>query len=133
MIASEGYDIFAPILLSGDPAEIVTKVPGRVDLLISTAVFQHFPSKSYGLEVLKAMRELSHQGTIGLIQIRFDNGNSRFASIESLEEYSEKHITFNSYRIDEFWDLLLEAGFQPGAIYDVSSVSNYATFCFTSR
>ena len=38
-------EYFKPVLLSGYPGSIVNVVPQEIDLFISTAVFQHFPSR----------------------------------------------------------------------------------------
>lgn len=131
MIAEEGFgDLLRPVLLTAEPDTIAETVTEKLDLFISTAVFQHFPSKSYGGDVLKAVAGLCKPGAIGVVQIRYDNGNEKFAPISDISQYKKKHITANSYQIDEFWNLLRESGFQPIMISDINSAVNYATFYF---
>lgn len=134
MINAEGFpDLFKQIYLESEPAEIVSKITEPVDLFVSTAVFQHFPSKDYGREVLRAVKSICKSGAIGLVQIRYDNGNEKFKPISDISEYKERHITANSYQIDEFWNLLRDCGFLPLLVRDVNSQVNYATFAFTAR
>lgn len=133
MITAEGYgNIFKPILLESSPSDILESVKEPIDIFISTAVFQHFPSKEYGGDVLRAVKKISKPGTIGIVQIRYDNGNEKFSPIKSLSEYKEKHITANSYQIDEFWKLLRDTGFSPLMVRDIIGKVNYATFFFSA-
>ena len=131
MIAAEDYgSLFKPVLLSAEPDTIKSMVTEPIDLFISTAVFQHFPSKEYGAEVLRAVRDVCKTNAIGIVQIRYDNGDEKFKPITSLDEYREKHITANSYQIDEFWKLLRDCGFNPLMVRDLNGQVNYATFFF---
>lgn len=119
---------FSPILLEASPATVIDAIERPVNVFLSTAVFQHFPSKDYGEEVLRAIAEVSRSGAIGFIQIRFDNGDERYSGIQDISEYEERHIRANSYSIDEFWELCSKCEFQVLYVSDVSSVANYATF-----
>lgn len=131
MIGAEGHgDLFRPVLLEAEPAKIADLIKEPIDVFLSTAVFQHFPSKDYGAEVLQAVRSVSHKETVGFVQIRYDNGNEKFKPISDLSEYKEKHITANSYQIDEFWNLLRTCGFDPLMVRDINTQVNYATFYF---
>ncbi|MGP1352473.1 MAG: class I SAM-dependent methyltransferase [Parasphingopyxis sp.] len=134
MITAEGYDqLFRPILLDGEPENIKKMVDGEVDAFLSTAVFQHFPNQDYGSEVLKAIRSVCATDAIGLIQIRFDNGNPRYAPKENIQEYASDPRTATSYKLDDFWVLLHERGFAPLAILKISQRNNYATFLIKAR
>ncbi|MGP1351975.1 MAG: class I SAM-dependent methyltransferase [Parasphingopyxis sp.] len=119
---------FSPILLAGSPATVIDAIDRPVNAFLSTAVFQHFPSKSYGEEALRTIAKASRSGAIGFIQIRFDNGNEKYRGIRDISEYEEKHIRANSYAIDEFWGLCSKCEFEVLYVSDVSSVANYATF-----
>nr|WP_281436421.1 class I SAM-dependent methyltransferase [Ensifer sp. ENS04] len=131
MIGAEGYgSLFEPIHLTEAPESIVEKVAEPIDVFISTAVFQHFPSKEYGGEVLRAVKRVCKPGAVGIVQIRYDNGEEKFRPIADLSEYKEKHITANSYQIDEFWKLLRDCGLNPLMIRDINGQVNYATFFF---
>jgi len=128
MIRTEGYDIYRPVLVSDNVSEVAKAVPEPVDIFLSTAVFQHFPNKAYGEEVLRAIRACCRIGAIGSIQIRFDNDNPRYKGEISIEEYKARHIFANSYRLDEFWNLCRDVGLPPLAIPALSTTNNYATF-----
>jgi ubiquinone/menaquinone biosynthesis C-methylase UbiE len=133
MISEEGYSNFDPVLLDGPPSEIFPDQSDFVDVFLSTAVFQHFPSKSYGIEVLGVVHRILRRNGLGLIQIRFDDGKEKFQPIKSLDEYAKKHITANSYRLEEFWEALIDVGLTPFMIQQISNKSNYATFYFAKH
>ena len=117
---------FDKIVLDGPPSSIEERLPAA-DVILSTAVFQHFPSKEYGAEVLKVLGRAAKPGAVGFIQMRFDNGARPFLP-KSIDEYREKFATATSYKIDEFWNLAVEAGFEPQFVRDINSKNNYASF-----
>lgn len=124
-----GFDGFQPIHLVSSPHVEVRRLRHEVDLFVSTAVFQHFPSTEYGREVLSAVSRVMAPGGLGIVQIRFDNGNQKFAS-KDLSEYREHYLTATSFPIDEFWDLLSETGFVPEACRNIRTDVNYVTYLF---
>ena len=130
VVNEAGGAVFHGVHLTGSPADVIGMVGDPVDIIISTAVFQHFPSKAYGVQVLEAMRPMLKAGGLGYIQMRFDNGNPKYAP-KTLREYERSHITATSYDLSEFWDLLGDAGFSPRMIGNVATRNNYATFYFT--
>ena len=134
MLDEEGYTTkndgtgYQPILVGEDPREVWAKVKQPLDVFTSIAVFQHFPSKDYGKQVLLTIREMCGRRAFGVIQIRYDDGKERFRPITNLAEYEAKHITANSYAIPEFYNLCGECGFEVVMITDVIDRSNSATF-----
>ena len=96
-----------------------------VSFFLSTAVFQHFPSKEYGARVLKIIYQILDNNGIALIQIRYDNGSSLFR--DKKINYTKNVATFTSYKIDEFWDLLIELGFSP-LLCKLNTENNYAYY-----
>lgn len=127
LTAERGSAEFAPILIEGEPLSIAGSLPS-IDLFLSTACFQHFPSKAYGEEVLRVIAAACVPSAFGLIQIRFDNGDAAWAPVEDIDLYVEKHIRATSYRIDEFWQLAKRAGLEPVFVGNVNPANNYATF-----
>lgn len=121
---------FTPALLQDRPEEALDHVEHAVDVVVSTATFQHFPSQQYGADVLRILGELCAPGAIGLLQIRFDNGNPRYAP-KRVEEYAERHITATSYELSAFWDLCVTGGLRPLSIFGVNTRNNYAYIAFT--
>ncbi len=95
---------------------------------MSTAVFQHFPTREYGGEVLRVVADLLAPGALGFVQIRYDDGTPKY--LQKHEDYFARHVTFTSYELDGFWDLLASVGLQPLDISAVNSNVNYATFSF---
>ncbi len=129
ILKGANFDRYHPILLEGSISDAVGAIDHPIDVFLSTAVFQHFPSKQYGLDVLQAVSSKMPSGACGIVQIRYDNGNPKFAP-KSVAEYSRGHITATSYAIDEFWDALVGAKFVPLEVRDINSRINYATFLF---
>jgi hypothetical protein len=62
------------------------------------------------------------------VQIRYDDGTPKY--VQKQDDYRSRHVTFTSYPLDEFWELLVAAGLRPLAITAVNSAVNYATFTF---
>jgi ubiquinone/menaquinone biosynthesis C-methylase UbiE len=134
MIRNEGFcSIFLPVLLSGDPSESLLDRSENVDIFLSSAVFQHFPSKEYGSAVLKVVARVLKPTGVGVVQIRFDNGNPKYEPIKDLTEYYKNHITANSYRVEEFWQLLIECGLLPIAVTGFNNKNNYVRFFFRKK
>lgn len=123
---------FDPLLLKADIEEAVKPFRDSVDVFISTAVFQHFPSRQYGADVLAALRRCCKTDAVGVIQIRYDNGFSKYRGITDISEYERNFVTANAYQIEEFWDLLQSSGFKPIAIASVISRINYATYLISA-
>jgi Methyltransferase domain len=124
--------VFCPILLStAEPAAATAQLDRPVDVFLSTAVFQHFPSKDYGRQVLDAVRGAMAPDGLGYVQIRYDDGTPRYRS-KQLSEYRRSHITATSYGLAEFWSLLVDTGFAPIKIADLNTRFNYASFYFAA-
>ena len=121
--------IFRPILLTGAPATAMRSVEQPIDLFVSTAVFQHFPNKEYGREVLEALRPAMAPAGLGYIQIRFNDARRRYRPKPGAE-YRRSHITATSYGLAEFWRLLVRTGYKPTKIAHLNTNVNYASFFF---
>jgi hypothetical protein len=77
-------------------------------------VIQHFPGKEYGRRVLRIFNQALAEDGLALIQTRYDDGSEVLRCKTS--DYSKNVVTFTSYRIEEFWDDLIQAGFEPLSI-----------------
>lgn len=124
-------DYFVPIPLTGEPKSILNDVKFKIDFFLSTAVFQHFPSKEYGVNVLKTVAQICKQNAFCIIQIRFDNGNPKFSAIKDITDYQDKYLTATSYELSEFWNIAEKLNFEPHFVAGISSKTNYATFYMT--
>ena len=131
IVAETECDDYRPVLLTGDPDEIGQFVQVPIDLIISTAVFQHFPSKTYAGEVLRVMESLLAPDGLGYVQIRYDDGNPKYAP-KPLRDYRKHHITATSFELAEFWSLLLDVGLMPVKIANLNTRINYASFYFAN-
>jgi len=67
---------------------------------------------------------------VGAVQIRMHNGRWIYRGISRLGQYAKRHIVATSYRLDEFWSLLVETGWQPLAITRIRQENNEADFVF---
>jgi hypothetical protein len=121
---------FRPILVGDDPAAVAAAIDEPIEVFVSTAVFQHFPTREYGGEVLRAVADVAAPGALGCVQIRYDDGTPKY--LPKQDDYFAKHVTFTSYQLDEFWDLLKSVGLQPLEISSVNSKVNYATYLFVA-
>lgn len=123
----ECSDYFKPILLLGPPSQVLKRIPSEVDLFLSTAVFQHFPSKEYAIEVLETVFNALKTNGVAIIQIRFDNDNLMFQQKTKIQEYNKNFITYTSFKVDDFWNTCISVGLTPLYISDMNSKINYAT------
>lgn len=121
------YEGFVPMQLEASPGSVIKHLPGTVDVLVCTSVFQHFPSVEYGEEVLDAMRALSHPGTVGVIQVRYAERKNR---PPPTGRYHDDYINSVVHPLPDFWWSLDRAGFTPQRIVDLEPVTNYAWFMF---
>jgi hypothetical protein len=94
-------------------------------------VFQHFPSKDYAVDVLRALHAQTAPDAAGFIQIRFDNDNPKYKTIEDLADYKTNYTTSCSFTIDDFYMILQRQGFRVHAMTDINKTSNYITYFLT--
>lgn len=120
------YHGFHPVLIPAErPENCLSAVSGGIDFFLSTAVYQHFPSKEYGFQVTKLAHQLLGPEALALIQIRYDNGRELFKSKH--RDYRANAVTFTAYGISEFWTLAADVGFHPLATV-LDTDTNYAFF-----
>jgi SAM-dependent methyltransferase len=123
---------FIPILIPIDyPEDCLDKIGEKVHIFLSTAVYQHFPSKQYGVRVTElASNMLTHPG-FALIQIRYDDADEpRFRPKK--RNYCADAVTFMSYRSDEFAAICRNSGFEVLSSKKVPEV-NYDYFFLCRR
>jgi len=125
------YRGFTPVLVPADrPEDCLDEIDGPVDLFLSTAVFQHFPSKEYGRRVLRVAHELLGEGGVALVQTRYDSGRLDFRPKK--RAYRFNAATYTSYGIDEFWELCLATGLTPLSL-QLEPDTNYAYYFLVKR
>lgn len=107
---SKGFEAFKPVLIGNDPDIVAVKIKEKLDFFLSVAVFQHFPSKHYGLRVLAHASRLLKPGALALIQTRYRASEELLMSKEN--DYKKNFVTFTSYEIDEFWKYCQNSGFK---------------------
>jgi hypothetical protein len=117
---------FVPVCISIEsPQAALQLIQEPVDFFLSTAVFQHFPSKDYGRAIIDiASRTLAMHG-LALIQIRYDNGRSAYRP--KRRNYHDHVITFTSYAIDEFWHIAADHYLSPRSVL-LEPDNNYAYY-----
>jgi hypothetical protein len=110
-LESIGFEGWHPVEIDANrPGECLDVVTTPIDFFLSTAVFQHFPGKAYGAEVVRIAHRLLASPGIALIQIRYDDGSEILQP--KRRDYAKNAVTFTSYRIDEFWQIASDAGFE---------------------
>lgn len=82
-----------------DPAQTIGA--GRpYDAIITTAVFQHFPSREYSGLILGLFSQVSHKGTQAVVQMREDTGSEQFQP--KTGDYRSQAITYTSHTKEDF-------------------------------
>lgn len=127
---SRGFDGFEPLWIEAEqPEQVLDRVDSPVDFFLSTSVYQHFPSKDYGVRVTRLACQLLSEEGVALIQIRYDDGSEKFKP--KRRDYHKNGLMFTSYHLDEFWQLALDTGFSPLCI--VLDGSCYAYYFLKKR
>jgi hypothetical protein len=117
---------FHSILIKPDkPEDCLQSISEPIEFFLSTAVYQHFPGKEYGVLVTETAYKLLVSGGFAIIQIRYDDGEVAFQSKD--RDYNINAITFTSYRIEEFWGIAILCGFKP-LMVNLEPDSNYAYY-----
>jgi Methyltransferase domain len=130
--SQEGVTGFEPILINpATPATVTQGIPaGTLDLFISLAVYQHFPSREHGYEVNQIASDLLRPGGLAFIQTRYSEGSLLFKPKH--RSYGKTAITFNSYPIIQFWESLIEVGLTPLSVC-FRTEANYAFYLAEKR
>jgi cyclopropane fatty-acyl-phospholipid synthase-like methyltransferase len=111
-LRANGFKDFTSIEIDAEkPDAVLDKVDRPVDFFLCTAVFQHFPSQAYGRRVVEIAHQMLADDGIALIQTRYDDG-SETVKCKS-DDYQRNVSTFTSYRVEEFWEIAVGAGFKP--------------------
>jgi len=107
--------LFRPVIINASkPDDCLKYITKPVDFFLSTAVYQHFPSKDYGVHVIKIAHSCLGTDGLALIQTRFDDGSEVLRSKN--RDYEKNAITFTSYKVEEFWRITEDVGFKPLSI-----------------
>ena len=114
-LSAIAFGQFQPVEIDANvPEQCLQSIAEPVDFVLCTAVFQHFPSESYGQRVMRIFHQaLAHDG-IAVVQTRFDDGSETLRCKDS--DYAKNVVTFTSYRVEEFWTVAEQAGFEPLAV-----------------
>jgi len=119
---------FIPVWLDiSQPASALTTVaPGTCAFALSTACFQHFPSKEYAAEVVKVLYDMLQPGGLCMIQYRWDDGSRFYAQKDKDYNKSRNCIRFTSHTIYDFVGICKKAGFEVlSAVNMALANSNY--------
>jgi hypothetical protein len=126
--AAIDFDGFEPVHIGDAPPRVVAdRVDAPADVVLSTSVFQHFPSVAYGEQVLGVLRDLSHSGTVGVIQVRYE---PRPDLRPPTGRYRDDYLHGSVHPLADFWWSLDAAGFTPLRIVGLEHASRAAWFLF---
>jgi hypothetical protein len=114
MVAADLHN-FVPVLFEAPRPECVRDlIDESCDLMLSTYVYEQFPSKAYGLRVLSIVADLLTPSGLAFIQIKY-----RDLTLDSQpyrRDYAKNMANMTTYRIEEFWIDAEACGFRPQAI-----------------
>jgi hypothetical protein len=105
-----GFDNFRPVFFPSETPESILDMvePETIDVILSVAVFQHFPSKEYTQRVLAIMETLMKKEAVALIQVRYFDGSEKLRQKDS--DYSKNVVYMTSFTSGEFSEQLSNAG-----------------------
>jgi len=131
-LATADYRGFHPILIPAQqPQRCLEHIDqGSVDFFLSTAVFQHFPSKQYGETIVGIVKRLLAVDGLAIIQTRFDDGSEKYAA--KRRNYKKHASFFTSYRVEEFWKICESHSLRPLQV-SLNTQINYAVYFIANR
>ncbi|MEW6111143.1 MAG: class I SAM-dependent methyltransferase [Thermodesulfobacteriota bacterium] len=130
-VRAHGLHGFTPVLIPGDrPEECEQAIGEPVEFFLSTAVYQHFPSRNYGIRVTRIAHRLLSDNGIALIQIRYDDGDRAHRS--KTRNYADQALSFTTWTIEHFWAEADDCGFEPLAI-SLDTDARYAYYFLKKR
>jgi len=116
VLLETGFEGFRGVLIDAeDPEQALRSAGGGFDFFLSTYVFELIPSRKYGERILRVAHQMLQPGGLALVQIRYDDGSAR--STQKHLDYFRDCTRFTSYRIEEFWSILQEVGFDPEFVW----------------
>lgn len=80
--------------------------------------------------MLRSVAGVLAPGGLGCVQIRYDDGTPKY--LQKQDNYFARHVTFTSYPLDGFGDLIKSVGLQPLDISGLNSEVYCATFSFVA-
>ena len=114
-MAAAGLRNFAPVLFQAlEPERVLDQIPGPCDLMLSTYVYEQFPSKAYGHRVSRITADLLAPGGLAFIQIKYSD--LTLNSQPYRWGYAQNMANMTTYRIEEFWSAAETCGLKPQAI-----------------
>ncbi|MFO1468568.1 MAG: class I SAM-dependent methyltransferase [Steroidobacteraceae bacterium] len=111
----EGMNNFHPVLIDlSEPEGALSQIDQPCDLFVCIYVFEAFPTPEYGKRVLRIAAKLLRPGAMALIQVKYSTG---IATRSRGWGYRFGVANMTTYRLDEFWQVASECGFEPHAIH----------------
>jgi SAM-dependent methyltransferase len=109
-MSAMGFVNFSPVHFPApEPEAVLRKITAEtVDFILSIAVFQHFPSKTYTQNVLMIIAKLLKPGGFAWIQVRYFDGSEKYRQKD--DDYAKNVITMTSFTFEEFSSQLRQAG-----------------------
>ena len=107
-----GYTGFRPIHINIDhPENVFSHIQEPCDLFLATALYPHFPSKEYGINITKIAYQLLSPSGLAILHILIDDGSNQYRPKK--RNYQSQPHAFTTYRADEFWNIATYIGFKP--------------------
>lgn len=114
-VLRSGCSNFVPVLIDVTrPETAIEKISQPCDLYLCTYVFELIPTPEYGRRLLDIAHRLLRPGGVALIQIKYETSDARTKAVRWGYRLNLANMT--SYSIDRFWELAVEAGFEPKAV-----------------
>lgn len=117
---------FESVLIDVDEPERVAGLLLPADGFLSTATFQHFPSKQYTERVVGLIPQVVRPGGYVFIQIRRDSPRD-YAEYAGLP-YQQRALYATVYGVEEFGGLLASAGIEVEKVKESEGSDQYVYF-----
>lgn len=110
-LKADGFQNFEPVLVDVAYPEAARATIGVCDLFLCLYVYELLPTPEYGERVLRIAFDLLRPGGTAFIQVKYQDDSSR--SRARRLAYSLNMTNMTSYRIETFWRMAADCGFEP--------------------
>ena len=110
----EGLANFTPVLTAVADPEGAAAPLRQCDLFLCTYVFELLPTPEHGERLLRVARNLLRPGGMAFVQVKYATQDVR--TLPRRAGYRRNPANMSTYRLEEFWNLAVDACFQPKAV-----------------
>jgi 2-polyprenyl-3-methyl-5-hydroxy-6-metoxy-1,4-benzoquinol methylase len=107
---------FVPVVLDMEHPGRAWQEIGKADLFLCLYVLELVPSQEHGLDIMTLAHQMLNDDGLAFVQIKYDTGSWRTRSRGRRYRRSIA-ASMTTYPIHEFWELMVDVGFEPLGVY----------------